>query len=134
MAYRIEYKDPRDLDKRKAIGIEMPFSADSVFVSTYDSLEAYKVNIYNFFMTEKEERYLNPDLGSNLLQYLFDQSLDLDRIKETIQFEIKTYFPKIEIVQIQFNDYSNENFLQIGIKFRVKGTELEDSLLLDVNR
>lgn len=138
MAYKISQQDPRDIvSKRKAIGVQMPFNTDSVFIPTYNSLEAYKVNLYNFFMTEKKERYLNPGLGSNLMQYLFSQSPDpgLSRsIQETISFEIERFFPRLEIIQITIDEYPDENMMQITIRFRVKGTELEDNLVLDVNR
>ena len=137
MAYRVLYQDPRDLDNRKAIGVEMPFNNDSVFVSTYNSLEAYKVNLYNFFSTEKEERYLNPTLGSSLMQYLFSPTLDqntLSSIESTIRFEIETYFPRLEIVQVNLDEYPDDNLLQIDIQFKIKGTELEDNLVLDINR
>lgn len=138
MAYKVLQQDPRDVvSKRKAIGVQMPFNTDSVFTPTYNSLEAYKVNLYNFFMTEKKERYLNPGLGSNLMQYLFSQSPDPDlnrSIQETISFEVERFFPRLEIIQITVDEYPDENTVQINIRFRVKGTELEDNLVLDVNR
>lgn len=137
MAYRVLYQDPRDLDNRKAIGVKMPFNNDSVFIPTYNSIEAYKVNLYNFFMTEKGERYLNPQLGSSLMQYLFSPTLDKDTlssIRNTIQYEIETFFPRLEIVQINLDEYPDENLLQIDIQFKIKGTELEDNLVLDINR
>ena len=137
MAYRVLYQDPRDLDNRKAIGVEMPFNNDSVFIPTYNSIEAYKVNLYNFFMTEKGERYLNPQLGSSLMQYLFSPTLDedtLSSIRNTIQYEIETFFPRLEIIQINLDEYPDENLLQIDIQFKIKGTELEDNLVLDINR
>ena len=137
MAYRVLYQDPRDLDDRKAIGVKMPFNNDSVFIPTYNSIEAYKVNLYNFFMTEKGERYLNPQLGSSLMQYLFSPTLDKDTlssIRNTIQYEIETFFPRLEIIQINLDEYPDENLLQIDIQFKIKGTELEDNLVLDINR
>lgn len=138
MAYKVLQQDPRDVvSKRKAIGVQMPFNTDSVFIPTYNSLEAYKVNLYNFFMTEKKDRYLNPELGSNLMQYLFSQAPDADlrrNIQETITLEIERFFPRLEIIQISIDEYPNENVMQISIRFRVKGTELEDNLVLDVNR
>lgn len=136
MPYRVLRQDPRDLDKRKAIGVVMPFSSDSVFTPTYNTLEAYKVNLYNFFMTEREERYLNPELGSNLIQYLFAHFNEDTRrnIQETITFEVERFFPRLEILKIEIEDYPDENALQVDIRFRVKGTELEDNLVLDIDR
>ena len=137
MAYKVTYQDPRDLDKRRAIGVLMPFNSDSVFVPVYNSLEAYKVNLYNFFLTEREERYLNPELGSGLMQYLFTQAMDEDNlrnIQETIRYEVNAFFPKLEITQVQIDEFPEENALQIDIHFKIKGTELEDNLVLDINR
>lgn len=137
MAYNILHSHLEVPSKRKAIGVKMPFSSDDVFVPTYDYLEACKVNLYNFFLTEKGERYLNPELGNSLLQYLFssEQNGQVDRaIQDNVRFEIERFFPRLEIVQIHTEDFPDEHGMQVSIQFRLKGTELEDELVLDINR
>lgn len=137
MAYRVLQQDPRDLSNRKAIGVQMPFESDTVFVPTYNSLEAYKVNLYNFFMTGKRERFLNPEMGSSLLEYLFEPIPDqytVKAIQDNIQFEIEKFFPRLEVLKIELEDFPEYNSVQVTISFRIKNTELEDKLVIDVNR
>ena len=137
MAYKVLQRDPRDLSNRKAIGVQMPFESDTVFVPTYNSLEAYKVNLYNFFMTGKQERFLNPEMGSTLLEYLFEPIPDqytVKAIQDNIQFEIEKFFPRLEVLEIKLEDFPEYNSVQVTIFFRIKNTELEDKLVMDVNR
>lgn len=134
MAYRIS-PEQQARNTRRALGVLMPFSNDSVFVPTYSSLEAYKVNLYNFFLTAKGERVLNPDFGSELLSHLFSQQTGNDfarTIQNTITFEIEKYFPRVEVEDVLVDSFPEENTCQISIKFKIKGTELEDELVLEI--
>lgn len=133
MSYRI-LTEQHITNRRKALGVLMPFSSDSVFVPTYSSLEAYKVNLYNFFLTAKGERILDPNFGSDLLSHLFSQSdEDLENtLRNTITFEIDKYFPKVELQDITVESFPEEHICQISIKFSLRGTELEDELVLEI--
>ena len=73
MAFNVQRINPLDLQPRKAVGVSLPFSSNSVFNSTYTTQDALKANLVNHFLTEKGERYLNPDLGAGLRRLLFDQ-------------------------------------------------------------
>lgn len=137
MAYRILQQNPQGISSRKALGVEMPFDSDSVFVPTYNTLEAYKVNLYNFFMTGRGERFLNPGLGSSLLQYLFEPIPDqyvLQNIQKNIQSEVETFFPRLEVTQVDVKDLPEYNSTQVSVFFKIRGTESEDKLVLDINR
>ena len=133
MSYRI-LTEQHITNRRKALGVLMPFSSDSVLVPTYSSLEAYKVNLYNFFLTAKGERILDPNFGSDLLSHLFSQSdEDLENtLRNTITFEIDKYFPKVELQDIAVESFPEEHICQISIKFSLRGTELEDELVLEI--
>jgi len=73
MAFQVERIHPLDLQPRKAVGVGLPFSSTSVFNSTYTTQDALKSNLINYLLTEKSERFLNPDLGAGLRALLFDQ-------------------------------------------------------------
>jgi hypothetical protein len=84
MAYRIENIDPLNLDYQVAIGVSIPFvgstisGSDAVFPSTYTSTEQIRSNLINFMLTNKGERYLNPNYGSNLRRYVFQNMIEGD--------------------------------------------------------
>jgi hypothetical protein len=73
MASNVQKISPLDLQPRKAVGVSLPFSSTSVFNSTYSTQDALKSNLVNHFLTEKGERFLNPNLGAGLRRLLFDQ-------------------------------------------------------------
>lgn len=74
MAYRIE--NTGSLDYQLAIGVSLPFNADGVFNPTYTSTEQIRANLINFILTNKGERPMNTNYGSNLRKYLFSEITD----------------------------------------------------------
>lgn len=133
MAYNIEIKDPLDLQPRKAIGVKLPFSSDSVFTSTYASRDAIKTNLINFFLTAKGERYLNPTFGSEIKRFLFEQATtsNIKLIEAAIRQEIKIFFPRIEPISIETTADPDRNTLQFSMNYTVKQTNIEDEVVIN---
>ena len=73
MAIRIQNKNPLDINKRVAVGVSIPFNNDSVFTSTYTTIDQTKYNIINYLLTNNDERVLNPNFGANIRAQLFGQ-------------------------------------------------------------
>ena len=48
----IEFKKimPIDLEPRKAVGLDLPFSGNAVFNSTFQTKDAIKANLINYFL------------------------------------------------------------------------------------
>lgn len=134
MPYRLEKKDPLDLSKRKAIGVQFPFRGDSAFTSTYQTIKAYKANLLVYFLTNKGDRYLNPDFGSNLRKYMFEQmptDSQQNGIKSIIKQDLSTFFPRLVLDVLDINTFEDYNILQLYIKFHIKDTYLEDELTIN---
>ena len=51
MAFNIRKIDPIDLQPRKAVGVSLPFSGKAVFNSTFQTKDAIKTNLINYFLT-----------------------------------------------------------------------------------
>ena len=133
MAYNVEIKDPLDLQPRKAIGVKLPFSSDSVFTSTFTSREAIKTNLIDFFLTAKGERYLNPTFGSEIKSFLFEH-INTDNIKlidSVVRKEIKLFFPRIEPITISTTGDPNTHTLQFSMTYTVKQTNIEDEVVIN---
>jgi len=64
MAFEVKKINPLDRQPRKAIGVDLPFSANAVFNSTFQTKDALKVNLINYLLTNRGERPLNPYLGA----------------------------------------------------------------------
>jgi hypothetical protein len=74
MAYRVE--NTGSLDYQLAIGVSLPFNADGVFNPTYTSTDQIRANLINFILTNKGERPMNTNYGSDLRKYLFSEITD----------------------------------------------------------
>ena len=78
--------NPLDRQPRKAVGLDIPFSAPAVFNSTFQTKDALKVNLINFLLTNRGERPLNPNFGGGIREMLFENINQerLDDIKENL--------------------------------------------------
>ena len=72
MALDVKKINPLDRQPRKAVGLDLPFSGQAVFNSTYQTKDALKINLINYFLTNKGERMLNPTFGSSIRELLFE--------------------------------------------------------------
>tara|TARA_R100000734_G_C3317182_1_gene110092 strand:- start:1254 stop:1667 length:414 start_codon:yes stop_codon:yes gene_type:complete len=93
IGYRI---DPLDLDKRKAIGVRVPFTKKGVFQFNYTTKDQIKSNLINLLLTSPGERYHEPSYGVGVREILFDQNTETNerirtlkaRIDQNVQFHI----------------------------------------------
>lgn len=133
MAYRVEKRSPIDIEDRRAVGVALPFSSESVFKSTYRTIDAYRTNIINYLLTSKGERYFNPEFGNSLRDLLFEPGLNEIRKKSittNLTRELNYYFPKLVIDLIEISD-KVDHVIQIYIKFHVKDSRLGDELVIN---
>lgn len=133
MAFEVRKIDPLDLQPRKAVGVSLPFSGKAVFNSTYQSKDAVKTNLINYFLTSKGERYMNPEFGNGLQALLFDQ-LTEDKIKEIdflIREDLETLFPKVEPIEILTTGLPDTNTVQFSMSYRVRETNIEDEVTIN---
>ena len=133
MAFNVQRINPLDLQPRKAVGVSLPFSSNSVFNSTYTTQDALKANLVNHFLTEKGERYLNPDLGAGLRRLLFDQITEDKKgeIDAVIRTEISTYFPSVQVNNTKVVTSPDTNTVTVYIKYSVTQTNIQDELLIN---
>lgn len=133
MAFSIQKINPLDLQPRKAVGVSLPFSSNSVFNSTYTTQDALKSNLVNHFLTEKGERYLNPNLGAGLRRLLFDQITEDKKgeIDAVVRTEISTWFPSLIVNDIKIGTSPDTNTVTVYIKYSVTQTNIQDELLIN---
>ena len=131
MAIRDTTKKPyvQDRDELVFVGIDYPFhrslGVEGWFKSTDTTIKAVKNNIKMLLMTNKGERYMQPNLGLNLRKYMFEQFTEETRI--TIENEIvdtfKFWLPFIEIKDLIINmeetDSIGKNKLNISVLFNI---------------
>jgi len=121
-----------DFNNSKAIGIDLPLNGRGIFKPNYFTKDALKSGIINFLLTNPGERYMNPNFGAGIRDYIFTQlqSDNLDFLREDLETKIKRLFPNIEITQ--FNIFRNDNNNSISIKFLydIINTNLTDEITI----
>ena len=135
MAFGVRRIYPNDLRPRVAIGVNIPFSTPGVFQPNYQTKDAIKNNLINYFLTNPGERYENPLCGAGLRNYIFKQisTESFDFIQEDIQAKLKDNFPTIEVEDVEILKSVNENTIQVNITYSIPNTGINDTLALNFN-
>ena len=133
MAYRINKINPLDLQARKAIGVSIPFSADGVFTSNFQSKDAIKNNLINYMLTGKQERFMNPNFGSGLRNLLFEQisTSRLNTLADTIAQEISMMFPKVVVQYLDIKPDTDRNTIELVMSYQIKYTNIADTVSIN---
>jgi phage baseplate assembly protein W len=130
MAFGAKKIYPIDTKPGTGVGVAIPFNAPGVFRTTYTTREAIKTNLINFFLTNKNEIYLNPIFGGNLRAFIFQQidTGNLDSLKEDIQYQIGVYFPSVIIASLNIDSQPDINQINIILKYNIADTGFTDTL------
>jgi phage baseplate assembly protein W len=133
VAYGAKKIFPTDLKPRVAIGVSIPFNQPGVFGSTYITKDAIKTNLINFFLTNTNERYLNPLFGGNLRAFIFEQitSGNIDFLKEDIQSKIKRYFSNVIVNSLNILQNPDENTITVELYYSIQDTGISDNLQIE---
>ena len=133
MAFEVKKINPLDLQPRKAIGVDLPFTGKAVFNSTYETKDALKANMINYFLTGKGEKYFDPTFGSDLRYVVFDHiNTDTeDRIESIIKEGLYLYFPSVILTDFSINSDADNNLVTIFLKYAVSETNIEDELIIN---
>lgn len=118
---------PVDTQPKVAIGVSVPFSGPAVFNSTYQTKDQIKSNLINYFLTNKGERYLNPNFGGNLRATLFEQiSLQtLSGLETQIQADLSIFFPMVRVINLEIKEIINKNIINVTLDYNVYNSRTE---------
>jgi phage baseplate assembly protein W len=133
MAFDAKYIFPIDQNARAAVGVNLPFSGNSVFTPNFTTKDAIRYNLINFCLTNTGERPLNPNFGANLRQKLFEQvsGKTLAGIEDSFGELIKTYFPFVIVDELTVQGYADSNVILITLKYSVQDTGITDTISLE---
>ena len=128
MAYGAKKIYPIDTRPGTAVGVAIPFNAPSVFKSTYTTKDAIRNNLINFLLTNQNERYLNINFGAGLRNFLFEQMTEnnFTFLEETIQSQIKTYFPNIKLNTVNIDGNTETNEVNVVLNYSIINTGVTD--------
>lgn len=133
MAFLSRQIFPNDLRPRVAIGFDLPINGEAVFTPNYQTKDAIKNNLINYFLTNPGERPGNPEFGAGLRRYIFTQMVDgnMDYIREDMQEKIATNFPNVALNSIEVFQDPDTSRIRVDIKYGIVNTGINDELELN---
>jgi len=132
-----QYKPVDNSDQ--AIGILLPLNKDAkgksveanysgsastgkgVFESSYTTHEAVMSNLKNLILTEKGERYMQPNFGTNIRSVLFENNTNdiRDILQDTIQEDIEHWLPYVNLTNLDVTPSADMHSLNIRLYFKI---------------
>ena len=125
--------NPLDINKNVTIGVAFPLDSVNMFKGTTTVKEQVKSNLINLLLTEPGERVNEPNFGVGLKKLLFEQSPNVEVLKEKINTQIEFYIPTITLSDVSFTPSEDEYklFILISYSFNLDGST--DAIQLNLN-
>jgi phage baseplate assembly protein W len=133
MAFQVQQINPLDLQPSVGVGVGLPFTSDQVFTTTYTTREAIKTNLVNYLLTEQGERFLNPEIGAGLRQFIFGQNTvdTSERVEETVRAGILRWFPNVTLNKITTQPSPDTTTFTLYINYSINMTNIQDELSIN---
>mgnify|MGYP001193878859 CR=1 FL=1 len=133
MAFNRRQISPIDLNKSKAVGVDIIFNGPAVFKSNFTTSAAIKNNLINYFLTNPGERPLNPSFGGGLRSFIFEQisTNNIKFLKNTISTNISKKFPTIIVEELKISEHPDTNIIRVSLDYRISRTNISDNIQID---
>ena len=116
MATSLSFKDLNITFKKHPVTNDVVVSKDA---------SAIKQAIVNLLMTNKGERLMNPNFGSDIRSYLFEP-LDYgtaNQITGNIKSTIDTFEPRISVLNLRALPNMDDNGFDVEMTYEIRGTD-----------
>lgn len=160
MAYNVRKIQPVDLEGRKIIGVKLPFGGSfsdtydrglelqkgkdrlkrrrarsTIFVPTYQTKDAIRSNLMNYFLTARGERYFNLSFGNELLKSLFEHDTPERRevILEQTRRDLQVWFPRVNVITLELIAV-HEHALQLYLQYSIREANTIDELVINIEQ
>lgn len=117
-------------------------ATNSYFLMSKVTKDAFSSDLLLLLLTNKGERYYEPDYGTNLLKFIFEpnDNLNANDIEQEIKRTVSAYIPALTINQVTFNQLVDdngepisENQINVNIKFTFSEDAFSENGELDIN-
>ncbi|MCR5520635.1 MAG: GPW/gp25 family protein [Lachnospiraceae bacterium] len=98
---------------------------------TSSGIASVKESVYVILMTQKTERWLRPEFGSEIQRFAFTDpnATRLNLMRMDIVNDIKMSEPRVSDVTVNFDAQSKPGYLLIDIRYTVAETNTRDNLV-----
>lgn len=106
------------------------------------SKDSYSSNLLLLLLTQRDERYYEPEYGTNLLKYIFEpnDNISASQVEEEIKNTVSLYIPEVKITSVTFNwlyddnkQPISDNQLNVNVKFVYSEGALNEEGNIDLN-
>jgi len=117
-------------------------STNTYFLMTQVTKEALSSDLLLLLLTQKGERYYEPNYGTNLLKFIFEpnDNLTAGDVEQEIKNTVSAYIPNLKINKMNFNwnvddngQPISENQLNITIQFTYTEDNFSENGEVDLN-
>jgi len=93
--------------------------------------ESIKESVYLILMTQRTERFMRPEFGSQVMSYVFAQTdaTMLNLMAHEIAADIQRNEPRIEQVNIDMDQTSKPGCLFINVNYTVRGENTRENMV-----
>lgn len=111
--------DPsKQVKDSKPIGITLPFNnVNGIFSFSYTNVEQVLTNLRNLLSTRKGERIMQPEFGTDLHYFLFEQIVDEREFKDALLGEITSaltfWMPYVSVTDVNM-DFNPEESMYVA--------------------
>ena len=107
-------------------------SKNAYFLMTQVSKDAFSSDLLLLLLTQKGERYYEPEYGTNLLKYIFEpnDTLTATDVEQEIKNTVAAYIPALKIKTVTFNWNLDDNGQPISgnqLNVNIQFTYTEDT-------
>jgi phage baseplate assembly protein W len=104
--------------------------------------DAFSSDLLLLLLTQKGERYYEPDYGTDLLKYIFEpnDNLTATDVEQDIKKTVSLYIPALKITNVTFNQNTDDqgqpidaNQLNVNIKFTYNEDAFTEAGEIDLN-
>ena len=133
MAFEPQQISPIDFNTSAAVGVNLPFNGNAVFISNFQTQDAIKNNLINFFLTNPGDRFLNPSFGGGLRDFIFEQITNdnMGFLEQDITDKIQLFFPNIIITLLNVLKNDDFNSINIELNYEVANTNITDIINIE---
>lgn len=124
---------PLDLNKNVTIGVAFPLDDINMFKGTETIQEQNKSNLINLLLTQQGERINKPNFGIGLKNLLFENNVDIDTLKITIQQQTAKYIPGIKVTNVRTGISEDKHTIFVSIIYQNLLDAKTDSVKLNFN-
>lgn len=110
----------------QGMGVGRNYSSGSqagkgVFDSTYTTRDAVITNLKNLILTEKGERYMQPEFGTNIRTILFENNTEEIRtlLRTAVNEDIERWLPYVNLDGLDVTPSEDMHSINIQMRFQI---------------